>query len=39
MSPDRDYGDKSECTYMQDISVDDMRYEKLETGYTQVYNL
>ncbi len=38
MSPDRDYGDKSECTYMQDISVDDMRYEKLDTTYTSIWD-
>ena len=36
ISPDRDYGDKSECTYMQDINVDDMRYEKLERWYALI---
>lgn len=36
ISQDRDYWATWECTYMQDINVDDMRYEKLETGFTLI---
>ncbi len=36
MSPDRDYWSANECTYMQDISVDNMRFEQLDTTYASI---
>lgn len=38
MSPDRDYGSANECTYMENISTDDMRYEKLDNTYISIGN-
>lgn len=39
MSPDRDYWSANECTYMQDINVDYMKFEKLETWYALAHTL
>lgn len=38
MSPDRDYWSANECTYMENISVDNMRFEQLDTTYTSIWD-
>ena len=38
MSPDRDYWSANECTYMQNISVDNMRFEQLDSTYASIWD-